>query len=113
MSSPIPQLRNSSFDWTRVLVWLVAFISPTACCFLLGMIANAGAPAPPTAVIAGLFFLVPVAALIVCETVVWRSKMTTGWKIGGMLFTLLALLLQFGILLALLQVLLIAATSYA
>jgi len=39
--------------------------------------------------------------------------MTVGWKIGGMLFTLLAMLLQFGILVVVIRAILIAVTGYA
>ena len=93
----------------RLAVWLSAFSSPTAY-FLLMLVADrVRVPAPPEALVAALFFLVPLVGLVICESVVWTSSMTVPRKAGWMLFTLVAMSLQFGILL----VLVIVATSAA
>ena len=59
-----------------------------------------------------LFFLIPVVALVVCESVVWSCSKTVGPKIGWMLFTLLAMLLQFAIILLVLRTILVMAIGY-
>ena len=58
--------------------------------------------------VASLFYLIPVVALLVCESVVWFSSMTAARKTGWMLFTLFAILLQIGILFAIITM----ATGY-
>ena len=94
-------------------VWLVAFFSPTVY-FLLLLFANRfQVPSPPESLVVSLFCLIPAVALLICESVVWRWSMTVGCKIGGMLFTLLAMLLQFNILVVVIRAILIAVTGYA
>jgi len=63
----------------------------------------------PEAVVASLFCLIPLLALLVCESVVWWSSTTVARKIGWMLFTLFAMAIQFSVILAII----IAATGYA
>ena len=60
-----------------------------------------------------LFFLIPIFALLICESVVWSCSKTVGRRVGWMLFTLLAMLLQFGIILMILRVILVAMIGYA
>ena len=94
-------------------VWLVAFISPSAY-FLLIVLANKfQIPSPPASLVALLFCLIPVVALLVCGSVVWSSNMTVAHKIAGLLVTLLAMLLQLGILVVVIRSILIAVTGYA
>jgi hypothetical protein len=45
--------------------------------------------------------------------VAWSCSNTVGRKVGWMLFTLLAMLLQFAVILAVLRVILVAAIGYA
>ena len=59
-----------------------------------------------------LFFVIPVVALLICESVVWSCSKTMGRKIGWMLFTLLAMLLQFGIILVILRAILVTRIAY-
>ena len=100
----IPLARRS------LAVWLSAFFGPTAY-FLLLLLADRFhfVPSPPDIFVASLFYLIPQVALLVCVSVVWLSSMAAARKIGWMLFTLFAMLLQFGILLSIIMV----ATGYA
>jgi hypothetical protein len=59
-----------------------------------------------------LLFLVPAVALLVCESVVCSCSKTVGRKIGWMLFTLLAMSLQFGMILAILRAILVTRIAY-
>ncbi|MCI0541463.1 MAG: hypothetical protein L0Z50_40200 [Verrucomicrobiales bacterium] len=96
----------------RLTVWFLAFFSPTAYLFLLLLAGGSEIPGLLKPVVGLLFFLIPVAALLVCESVVWWSNITVAWKIGWMLFTLLAMLLQFGILAVIIRAILVAAIGY-
>jgi hypothetical protein len=94
----------------RILtVWLAAFFTPTVYFLLLLLGDSFFAPSPPEIVVASLFYLIPAVALLVCESAIWSSSMTLHRKFSWMLFTLFAMLLQFGILLAII----ISATGYA
>ena len=112
MNASIPQSRRSLPVWLSVVVWLAAFLSPSAC-FLLLLLANK-LPIPNllAKLLLLLFFLIPVVALLICESVAWSCSRTVGRKIGWMLFTLLAMLLQFGIILVVLRMILVTAIGY-
>ena len=47
-------------------------------------------PALPEGLVALLFCLVPVVALLACGTVVWHSKFTLVRRVGGLVLTVLA-----------------------
>ena len=112
MNASIPQPRRSRPVWLSVVVWLSAFLSPTAY-FLLLLLANKfQIPKLPETFAWSLFFLVPAVALLICESVVWSCTKTVGRKIGWMLFTLLAMLLQFGIILVILRAILVTTIGY-
>jgi len=96
-----------------VAVWLSAFLSPTAYFLLILLAAKSNAPNLPETLVWTLFILVPASALFICEWVAWSCSMTFGRKIGWMLFTLLAILLQFAIILAILRMILVVAIGYA
>ncbi len=67
--------------------------------FLLLMIGDSlQVPAPPESLVVLLFCLIPVVALVVCGTVAWLSKLTVGWRVGWLVLTGLAMLLQVGVL---------------
>ncbi len=83
--------------WLSVLVWSAAFFSPTAFVLLLMSTSRLQLPAAPGFAVL-LFCLIPVAALVACGTVVWRSKMHLRWRLGALIVTVLAMLLQFGVL---------------
>jgi len=98
--------------WLSVVVWLTAFLSPTAY-FLVMLLANKfQIPSPPVVVVWSLFLLIPAFALLSCESVVWSCSKTVGRKIGWVLFTLLAMLLQFGIILVILRMMIVTAIGY-
>ena len=112
MNASIPQFPRSRSVWLNVVVWLSAFLSPTAY-FLLILLANTlQVPSPPATFVWSLFFLIPVVALLVCESVVWSCSKTVGRKIGWMLFTLLAMLLQVAIIFAILRTIIVMAIGY-
>ena len=102
MHALIPLPRRS------LTVWLSAFFSPTVYFLLLLFADRFHVPSPPEILVASLFYLIPAVALLVCGSVVWLASMTVARKIGWMLFTLFAMLLQTGILLAII----IMATGY-
>lgn len=78
-------------------VWLGVFLSPTAYVLLLVVMDRLQVPAPPEGLVVLLFCLVPVVALLACGTAVWRSKLTTGWRVGGVVLTVLAMGFQCGV----------------
>jgi hypothetical protein len=110
MRALIPQPRRRLPVRLSLTVWLSVFFSPTVY-FLLLLLADRFhiVRSPPEIFVASLFYLIPLIALLVCGSVVWLSSMRAARKIGWMLFTLFAMLLQFGILLAII----IMATGFA
>ena len=111
MNASIPQLRRSLPVWLSTVVWLSAFLSPTAC-FLLLLLANNLRINLPAMFVWSLLFVIPVVALLICESVVWSCSKTVGRKIGWMLFTLVAILLQIGIILVVLRAILVTMIGY-
>ena len=112
MNVSIPQLRRSLPVWLSTVVWLSAFLSPTAYFLLLLLASKLRIPNLPGAFVWSLFFVIPVVALLICESVVWSCSKTVGRKIGWMLLTLLAMLLQFAIILAILRAIIVTAIAY-
>ena len=104
---------NTGNRISALAVWLCAFFSPTAYFLLLVCANRFHVAAPPEILVASLFFFIPVAALLVCGYVAWRSGKTIARKIGWMLFTLVAMLLQFGVLLVIIISAISAAIGYA
>src|SRR5688572_20601411 len=92
-----PQHPQSLPVCLRVPVWLAVFLSPTAYVLLLMIMDRLHMPAPPEGFVVLLFCLIPVVALLACGTLVWRSKMSLGWRLGGVVLTVLGMLLQCGI----------------
>lgn len=92
-----PPHSRTPWIWFGVPIWLAAFVSPTALVFLLGILNQMQVPAPPDGVVAALFCLTPFAALLACCAVVWRSGMSRGWRIAGLVLTLLAMSIQCGV----------------
>ena len=85
--------------WLSAAVWLAVFLSPSAYFLLLVFWNRLRVPAPPAGFVVALFCLIPVVALLVCGTVVWRKKLTAGWRVGWLVLTVLAMALQVGVLL--------------
>jgi hypothetical protein len=113
MHAPFPLPRRRLTGWSNAGIWLSAFFSPTLYFLLLLLAERFRIPIPPAIFVVSLFCLIPVVALLICGFVVWRSSMTVAWKIGGMLFTLLGMLLQVGVLLVIIRVILMARIAYA
>ncbi len=113
MHVSIPQPRRGLQIWLSAIVWLAAFFSPTGYVLLLLLANKFQLPAPPPILVGLLLFLIPAVALLVCEYVLWLSSTTVGWRIGWMLFTVLAMLLQLGALMVIIRAILIAVTGYA
>ncbi len=90
-----------------------AFFSPAACFLLVLLAGKSNTPNLPAALVLTPFILAPIAALIMCEWVAWSCSATLGRKMGWMLFTLVALLLEFAVILAILRMILVATISYA
>jgi hypothetical protein len=112
MNASIPHSRRSLPVWLSAAVWLSVFLSPTAY-FLLLLLGNKfQIPSLPAMFVWSLFFLIPAFALLICESIVWSYSKTVGRKIGWMLFTLLAMLLQFGIILVILRMMIVTAIGY-
>jgi hypothetical protein len=112
MNASIPQSgRNLPVSFS-VVVWLSAFLSPTACFLLLLFADNLQIPRLPAALVWSLLFLLPVVALLTCEWAVWLCSKTVGRKIGWMIFTLIAMLLQFGVILVILYAILVTRIGY-
>jgi hypothetical protein len=111
MNASIPQLRRSPPLWISTAVWLSVFLSPSAY-FLLLLLASKFQINLPETLAWLLFFLMPVVALLICESVVWSCSKTVGRKIGWMLFTLLAMLLQVAIIFAILRTIIVMAIGY-
>ncbi len=82
--------------WTRVPLWLAMFFSPTAYILLLMTMDTMQIPAPTEGFVVFLFFAVPVVALVACATVIWQSKMSVAWRIGGLALTTGAMAVQCG-----------------
>lgn len=104
---------KSGKRFSPIAVWLCAFFSPTAYFLLLVLANNLHVPAPPEILVASLFFLIPVVALLVCVYVVWVSNKSIARRIGWMAFTLVAVLLQLGIYLVIISAAIGAAIGYA
>ena len=98
MRALIPQHPRSLPIWLSVPVWLGAFLSPTAYVLLVITLGRSQLPAPPGWLVVALFCLVPVAALLLCGTVVLFSKPRGGWRVGWLVLTVLAMLAQVGVL---------------
>ena len=113
MNASISQPRRSLPVWFSVGGWLSVFLSPSGYFLLILLGDRFHIPSPPETLVWSLFFLIPLVALVICESVVWLCSKTVGRKIGWMTFTLLAMLLQFGIILVVLRAILVARIGYA
>ncbi len=93
-------------------VFVFAFFSPTAYFLLLLFAARLPISRGVSETLAFvLFCLIPIVALLICEFLVWSAKITVAWKVGGMVLTLLASVLQFAIIVLILRAILITAIA--
>jgi hypothetical protein len=113
MSASISQPRPSLPVWLGGMLWLGAFSSPTAYFFLVLLADGYHIPGPPVVIVGALFCLMPIVALIICGSVVWRSSKKLGVRIGGLLFTLIAMAIQVGFILIVLRAIIVARIGYA
>jgi hypothetical protein len=68
-------------------------------------------PAPPAWFVVAMFCLTPLVALMVCSAVAWFSQARRGWRVGWLVFTLLAISFQFGFLFVIIVSAITAAIS--
>jgi hypothetical protein len=111
MNTSISQSRRGRPAWSSAVIWLAAFLSPTAYFLLLVLASTFSFPRLPDTFV-WLLFLLPVFALLICESVVWSRMRTVGGKVSAMFFTLLAMLLQCGILLVIVRAILVTRIGY-
>ena len=115
MSATISQPRQSLPVWLGVLVWLAAFVSPAAYFILLLLATDCfggGRFAPPQVVVWALSCLIPILALVICGAVVWRSTRKPMFRLCWMVFTLMAMLIQLGIILFVLRAIIVTRIAY-
>jgi hypothetical protein len=105
--------RRSLPVWLSVAVWLAVFLGPTGYVLSLMIVDGLQLPAPPDNIVVLLFCLIPVVALPGCGAVVWRSKLRVGWRVGWLVLTVLAMLLQVGVLVVIIVSALTAAIAPA
>jgi hypothetical protein len=96
MRTLIPQYPRILPVWLSTAVWLAVLLSPTGYFVLLMIADRLQVPAPPERFVVLLFCLIPVVALLVCGTVVWLSQVRAPWRVGWLVLTVLAMLLQVG-----------------
>jgi hypothetical protein len=101
-----PHHSQSPPHFWGVPAWTTVFLSPTLCFLLLMMISSLHVPAPREGAAVLLFRLLgvvallsPVLALLACGTMIWRSNITVGKRVGGLVLTVLAMSFQLEILL--------------
>ena len=109
-TQPAQYLRNLPV-WSSAVIWLAAFLSPTGYVLAVITLSRLRMPAPPGWLVVALFCLIPLAALLVCSTVAWRSQARRGWRVGWLVLTMLAMSLQFGILVVIILSAITAAIS--
>ena len=110
VSASNPQTRQWQTGWLSAVVWLCAFLSPTVYFLLLLLAHRFQIHVSPTIALPLLLFL-PVGALLICAWVVWSCNKKVGPRIGWMLFTVSAMLLQCAVLLVVLREILGAAVG--
>ena len=83
-------------------VWLLVFLSPSAGLFLALLGDWHGVTPPSNRTVEWLFGLVPLAALLVCCAAAWVSARSGARRAAWMVFTLLAMGCQCGLILVIL-----------
>src|ERR1035441_6207685 len=68
--------------------------------------------APPQVVVWALSCLIPILALVICGAVVWRSTRKLMFRLCWMVFTLMAMLIQLGIILFVLRAIIVTRIAY-
>jgi len=99
----------TSLSRGTLAIWLAAFFSPTAYFLLLLVADSFHVPSQPESVVASVFYLLPLIALLICSSIIWSFSLTSTQKLRWLLLTVGAMFVQFGLVLAVL----VAATGYA
>ncbi len=97
--------------WASLVIWLGTLLSPTAYLAAVIGLSRLPTPAPPVWFVIALSCLIPVAALIVCSTVVWLSQTSRRWRVAWVVLTLVAIPLQVGVLVGIIVSAMTAAIS--
>lgn len=95
MDGACPQHPRSYPAGSSLALWLGVFLSPTAYFIFLVAWARSSLPAPTSGFVVASFCLIPLVALWVCGSMLWRKTR----RIGGVVLTVLAMALQIGFLL--------------
>ncbi len=98
MHTLMPQHPRSLPVCLSAAVWRAGLLSPTGYVLLLMILGRLQMPAPPGWFVVALFCLIPIVALLLCGRVVWLSKLRGRWRVGWLVLTVLAMLLQVGVL---------------
>lgn len=88
----------------RSTVWLGSFFSPSLYFIILIVAERLQIKPLPENIIVLLFCLIPLAALLVCEFLAWQASRDGVRRSGWMWFTMLGLVFQFGIIIAIIVV---------
>ena len=105
--------RRSLPGWLGVALWLAVFLSPTGYFLLLMMADRWHVPAPPESLVAALFLIIPIVALLVCGRAAWLSQPSLRRRVIGLVLTVLGMLLQVGVLFVIIVSAITAAISPA
>lgn len=62
--------------------------------------------------VVGLFGVIPIVALLLCGSLVWRKQAAVGWRVGKLVLTVLGMAVQVGVLLVIMRAILVATISY-
>ena len=92
---------------------MAAFFSPTAYWLLMLLADGYHIPLPPGVIVWSLFLLILVVALVVGGAVAWRSSPRILVRIGWLVFTLAAMVVQCGFILYVLRAIMVARIGYA
>lgn len=113
MRALIAQNQRNAPVWRSVAIWLAAFLSPTGYFLLLVMADKWHVVATPESLVVSLFCLIPIVGLLVCGRVAWLSKLNLRWRVGWLVVTVLAMLVQCSVLLVIIVSAITAAISPA
>lgn len=94
-----------------MVIWLAAFLSPTGYALAVMTLSRLQIPVLPEWLVVALFCLIPLAALLVCSTVAWLSRVRRVWRVAWLVLTMMAMLFQFGFLVVIILSAITAAIS--
>ena len=100
-------------NWLGITLWLLAFVSPSACFLILLLANDLQISGVPTALAWSMIFLSPLIALLICEIIVWFRSRSASHRLTWMAFTLLAMIFQCGVILLILRVFIVTRIGFA